>query len=392
MKLLFLTSRLPFPLDKGDKLRAYHFIKELSKKHEIVLFSLNDESASHEAEQEMLKYCKRVEVYQLSKLTIFSNLVRNVFKKLPFQVAYFFHQKAELRLQELIRQEQPDLVFYQLVRMAEYAVNTNIPKAMDYMDVLSVGVKKRVDQESLFKKFVFAMEHQRLTHYEQAVFNRFAKHFIITEQDRAQIPHNDRNHIEIISNGVDLTYFHPASEKKKSVYDVVFSGNMGYPPNIVCAEYLVNQVMPLVWKHQPQAKVAIVGTSPSAAVLALASDKVTVTGRVADIRKYFYESKMFAGPLFMNTGLQNKLLESMALGIPCITSTLANNALKGKPGHDVLIADDAPAFANAILDLMQDETKRNHIAKNAELFVNQHHHWSNIGEQLSKELESIRKK
>jgi glycosyltransferase involved in cell wall biosynthesis len=101
---------------------------------------------------------------------------------------------------------------------------------------------------------------------------------------------------------------------------------------------------------------------------------------------------MFAGPLFMNTGLQNKLLESMALGVPCITSTLANNALKGTPEVEVIIADDAQAFARAILDLMQDAAKRHIIAKNAELFVNQHHHWTNIGEQLSKELESIRKK
>jgi len=392
MKLLFLTSRLPYPLDKGDKLRAYHFIKELSKTHEVVLFSLNDQSPSKEAEQEMLKYCKRVEVYQLSKLTIFFNLLLNLFSKLPFQVAYFFHKKAEERLQEIIQEEQPDLIFYQLVRMAEYAVKADIPKAIDYMDVLSVGVKKRVDQESIFKKFVFAMEHKRLTDYEATVFDRFAKHFIITEQDREQIPHENRGNIVIISNGVDLDYFHPSNEKKEIIYDIVFSGNMGYPPNIVCAEYLVKQVMPLVWKHQPDAKVAIVGTDPSASVLALASNRVTITGRVADIRSYFYQSKMFAGPLFMNTGLQNKLLESMALGVPCITSTLANNALKGTPEVEVIIADDAQAFARAILDLMQDAAKRHIIAKNAELFVNQHHHWTNIGEQLSKELESIRKK
>jgi glycosyltransferase involved in cell wall biosynthesis len=276
--------------------------------------------------------------------------------------------------------------------MAEYAVKTDIPKAIDYMDVLSVGVKKRVDQESIFKKFVFAMEHKRLTNYEATVFNRFAKHFIITEQDREQIPHDNRGNIVIISNGVDLDYFHPSNEKKEIIYDVVFSGNMGYPPNIVCAEYLVKQVMPLVWKHQPDAKVAIVGTDPSASVLALASNRVTITGRVADIRTYFYQSKMFAGPLFMNTGLQNKLLESMALGVPCITSTLANNALKGKPAIDILIADNAQEFAKAILDLMDNDTKRNNIAQEAEIFVNAHHHWTMIGQQLSKELESIRRK
>lgn len=391
MKLLFLTSRLPYPLDKGDKLRAYHFIKELSKWHEVVLFSLNDEPTAEASKKELEKYCKRVEVYQLSKLTIFMNLIANIFRRKPFQVAYFTHRAAEETLQKLIAEEKPDLLFYQLVRMAEYGAGLTLPKALDYMDVLSVGVQKRIEQERGIKKWVFALEYKRLKNYEAEVFGRFKKHFIITDQDRVQIPHPSKEEIQVISNGVDLDYYQPPTEAREIQYDVIFSGNMAYPPNIICAEYLVNQVMPLVWAKKPAATVAIVGTSPSAAVLALASSKVTITGRVDDIRTYFYQAYVFAGPLFMNTGLQNKLLESMAMGVPCVTSTQANNALKGVEKKDILLADDAKGFADAILHLMNHSAERNELAKNAIAFVSQHHHWTSIAEQLNHELESIQK-
>jgi glycosyltransferase involved in cell wall biosynthesis len=273
--------------------------------------------------------------------------------------------------------------------MAEYAKDSKVNKVLDYMDVLSVGVQKRIDQESVFKKWIFKIEFERLSKYESDVFTRFKKHFIITEQDRNQIPHVSNQQIKVVSNGVDLDYFKPSKNEVEKKYDVVFSGNMGYPPNITCAEILCKQIMPIVWKSKPNAKVVIVGTSPSKSVLDLASETVTITGRVEDIRTYFYQSKIFVGPLFMNTGLQNKLLESMALMIPCITSTLANNALKGKSEHDILIADTVQDFATKILELLDNDAERISLAKNSFAFVNQHHHWKKIVEQLSKELENI---
>lgn len=389
MKLLFLTSRLPYPLDKGDKLRAYHFIKEISKFHEVVLFSLNDEETANSSVQELEKYCSLVVVHQLSKWTIYYNLFKNIFSRKPFQVAYFTNRIAKKKFEKLVAEEKPDVLFYQLVRMAEYGAALDLPKALDYMDVLSVGIQKRVEQERGLKKWVFALEHSRLKKYEAAVFHRFKKHFIITEQDRDQIPHPSKDKIQVLSNGVDLTYYQPPSEKNLLRYDIIFSGNMAYPPNIICAEYLVKQVMPLVWKIKHEATVAIVGTSPTSAVLDLASNKVIVTGRVDDMRTYFYQANVFAGPLFMNTGLQNKLLESMAMGVPCVTSTKANNALKGEANKDILIADDAEGFASAILFLMTHEQERNTLAKNALEFVTKHHHWTSIAIQLKNELESI---
>jgi len=386
MKILFLTSRIPYPLDKGDKLRAYNFIKELSKNNEIILCSICDEKVHPKAESELNKFCKSFYIFNINKLGILASLLKAVFSKLPFQVAYFTNTSIQKSIDEIVANEKPDIIYYQLVRMAEYAQNNSIPKFLDYMDVLSVGIEKRIEQEPFYKKWIFNLEFERLKKYEDEVFGRFKKQSIITEQDRDLIPTRSKHQIEIVSNGVDFDYFIPPLKVYEKRFDIVFSGNMAYPPNVVCAVYLVKKIMPLVWSKNKNVKVVIVGTSPSKQVLELASENVFITGRVDDIRTYFYESKIFVAPLFMNTGLQNKLLEAMAMKTPCITSSVANNALKATPSLDLLIADNENEFAVSILSLLSNENEMKKISESAYNFIFKNHNWSAIGNQLNQLL------
>jgi glycosyltransferase involved in cell wall biosynthesis len=218
------------------------------------------------------------------------------------------------------------------------------------------------------------------------VFKLYKKHFIITEQDRDLIPHPNRNEIEIISNGVDLSYYKPSSSANKKEFEVVFSGNMAYPPNIEGALFLVEKIMPLVWAIYPDSRVVIVGTSPTKKIQSLASKNVIITGKVDDIREYFYLSKIFVGPLFMNTGLQNKLLEAMACFTPCITTTEANNALKADANIELLIANSETEFAKKIIELLENENLREFLADKAYKFIISNHKWSVIAGNLSQIL------
>jgi polysaccharide biosynthesis protein PslH len=374
LKILYIVSRFPYPLEKGDKLRAYHQIKDLSQSNEVVLYALSDMDIEAAKIEHLKQFCKEVKVFRLSKFRIFFNLLRTTFTRIPWQVGYFYSHAAQKQIDKIITEYKPDHLFCQLIRTSEYVKKyTDIPKTLDYMDVFSKGIERRLPAIPFLAKPVYKAEQQRLVKYESTIFNYFNNKIIISEQDRDLIPHPDKNKIAVISNGVDPEYFKAVNYRKE--YDIIFNGNMNYPPNIESAEYLVNTILPLVIKKYPRIKVLISGANPAPKVKALASEYVVVSGWVEDIRENFGKSKMLVAPMFMSIGLQNKLLEAMALRIPCITSTLANNALRAKNGESILIADTPEGYAQQIFDLIYYEDKAKMIGLNGHYFVLENYNW-----------------
>ncbi|MBO6026483.1 MAG: hypothetical protein J6P73_04475 [Bacteroidales bacterium] len=226
MKIFVLLPRIPYPLEKGDKLRAYNQIKQLAKRNEIVLCALNDNAKVDEQEafQALQPYCASISFIKISKPRILFGLIRAFLKGLPMQCGYFYNRKAARKVDELIQKHQPDILFGQLLRVAEYIRHKNIPKAIDYQDVFSYGMKRRRDIASWITRPVFNMEYKRLCRYEAAIFDDFDVKTIISEPDRDLIPHPKKNEILIIPNGVDHEFFKPRQEEKR--YDIVFTGNM----------------------------------------------------------------------------------------------------------------------------------------------------------------------
>jgi sugar transferase (PEP-CTERM/EpsH1 system associated) len=381
MKVLIIVSRVPYPLDKGDKLRAYNQIKELSKKHQIILFALNDAKLDNESMDELKKYCVAITIFPLSKLSIAWNLFRTIFSKLPFQVGYFYSKKAQAKINSLIDKHKPDHIYCQLIRTAEYAKTSTIPKTLDYMDVFSKGIERRIEKDAIYMKPILKMEYKRLLSYESEVFDCFTNKIIISEQDRSLIPHPSRSEIKIISNGIDTAFFKPMTRPKE--FELLFNGNMNYPPNIESAEFLVNKIMPLVWAQMPMVRLLISGTSPNEKVLALESEKVIISGWVEDVRENYAKSKILVAPMQISIGLQNKLLEAMAMQLPCITSTLANNALKASHPDQIRVADSPEQYAAAIVELLSNEEKAKQLALNGYRYVLQHFNWESSTSQLS---------
>ena len=374
MKLFVILSRVPYPLEKGDKLRAFNQIKELSKKHQIILFALNDTALDERAVNELKKYCVALAIVKFSKFTIFFNLLRAFFNGKPLQVGYFYFSKAQKKVDELIKKHNPDHIYCQLIRTAEYVKNhPEIPKTLDYMDVFSKGMERRMHTDPFYMKPFLAIEYKRLLKYENKVFDRFNNKTIISEQDKNLIPHPQKEKIIVIPNGVDTSYFKPMPHKKE--FELLFNGNMNYPPNIESVEYLVEKVMPYVWSKLPNTRLLISGASPSSEVEALASNRVIVSGWVDDIRLNFAKSKILVAPMQISIGLQNKLLEAMAMQMPCVTSSLANNALGAKPDEQILVADTPEQYARQIIDLLQNEAKAKQIGMNGYQFVISKFNW-----------------
>jgi sugar transferase (PEP-CTERM/EpsH1 system associated) len=374
MKIMVILSRVPYPLEKGDKLRAFNQIKELSKKHQVVLFAVNDARLDENAVNELKKYCVAISIIPLSKQTVIKNLARSFFTGMPMQVGYFYFQKAQDKVNELIMKHRPDHIYCQLIRTAEYAKEfPQIPKTLDYMDVFSKGIERRKKTDPFYMRPVLSMEYRRLLRYERKVFSGFNNKTIISAQDRDLIPHPDKQQIHVIPNGVDTDFFKPLVRKKE--FELLFNGNMNYPPNVESVEYLVEKVMPFVWSKIPAARLLISGASPNARVMELESDRVVVSGWVDDVRENYAKSKILVAPMQISIGLQNKLLEAMAMQIPCVTSSLANNALGAKHNDQIMVADEPQQYAIQIIELLQNEAKAKQIGMNGYRFAVNNFNW-----------------
>lgn len=380
MKIFVLLSRFPYPLEKGDKLRAFNQIKYLAKNHEIHLCALNDTSLKPEYIKALEPYCSSIEVITLSKPIIVYNILRAFIKHLPLQVGYFYQSHAQKKINTLLNKIQPDHVFAQLVRVSEYVKKNPIAKTLDYQDVFSKGVHRRIETAPFFLKPVLKMEYRRLLRYEKNVFDYFDNKTIISEPDRILIPHPKNHEIEIVINGVDTDFFKPMKIEK--THDIVFTGNMAYPPNVNAAEFLAKEILPLVHQQMPDVKLVLAGAEPTAVVQALKSDHIHVTGWVDDIRSCYAGAKIFIAPMRIGTGLQNKLLEAMSMKIPSITSTLASEALQATPDLEIKIGQTAEDFAGHIVYLLQHPDKATKMAEKAYDFVHKHYNWDAATQKL----------
>ena len=379
MKLLFLTSRFPFPLEKGDKLRAYYFIKHLSLKHEIYLFAVNENNPDEKSFEELRPFCKAIEVVQISKTQSIINLAKAIFQKnIPFQTAYFTSENGKRQLNQFIHQHKPDAVFCHLIRMGEYMQDITIENSLlDYMDTFSIGMKRYAESGSLVMRAPAKIEYKRLLHYENKLFNQFKNKIIISKQDQSYIPHENNSSIAIIPNGVDADFYHGTISEKK--YDLLFIGNLSYAPNIYAIKYAAEQIMPLL----PALTLAVVGATPTEEISGLQSKNINIIGWVDDSRDAFNQARIMIAPMFISIGLQNKILQAMAMETPCVISTMANNALGATPELDVLIADSPEEFKIQINRLLNDEQLYQTIKINARNFILKNFNWTENIEKIN---------
>ncbi|MDD2322718.1 MAG: glycosyltransferase [Bacteroidales bacterium] len=386
MKLLILLSRVPWPVEKGDKLRAFHQIRCLSLHHEIHLFAVSDTKDNAEAHTKLSAYCSSVTFVQRSWSAVGWNVLRAFFSGKPLQTGLFYSRNAKNALHSLVEKIQPDHLYCQLIRVADLAKGLAIPSTIDFQDVMSVNILRRKKASPWWMKPVMAMEYRRLLRYEKEIFDRFDHHTIISFPDRDLMPFAERDTIHVIPNGVDYSYFYPVDEPKD--VDILFTGNMGYPPNIDASEFLVNEILPLVHQELPETKVMLAGANPHVRVQHLESSMVQVTGWVDDIRDCYVRARVFVAPMRIGTGLQNKLLEAMAMQIPCITTELANSALGAIDGRAIFIANEAKSIAAYILTLLKNPSLANCMAEEGYRFVHNHYSWEETTENLAQIMAS----
>lgn len=395
MRILFVT---PYPPSR-IRVRGYGFLTQLQQSHEVTIL------AQCASDQEMADVEKlraqgfEVLVVRESKK---KSALRSGFALLsttPVQVAYARSTRFTQAVRQLYQERKFDVVHVEHLRgiaSMEQLAGT-MPLVWDAVDCISLLFKQTITSgPSRSVRAVALLDHRRTRRFEAKMMGKL-RHIVVTsERDKQALIELYRTEardvessdetlgagIAVLPNGVDHQYFRPL-EQERQRGNIVFSGKMSYHANIATALYLHGQIMPLVWAQQPDATLTIVGSNPPSAIQELARDvRVKVTGFVDDMRPYVGRAEVMLSPMVYSVGIQNKVLESMALGTPVVVAAQAASALGTEPERDLLVATSAQEFADATLRLMNDANLRASLSQHGRVYVEQQHDWRNVVDRL----------
>lgn len=378
VKIFVLTSRFPYPLEKGDKLRAFRHIQALSEEHEVHLHCVSHQQVDADQMEALQPYCKEIHVYRLNTLQMILGLIWALTNNKPMSIGYFYNSSIKERIQTAFNNSKADAVYCQLIRMAEYAKDLPSFRVIDFMDSFSLIMERRMESAGKIMYQLFRLEKNRLKAYEENIHTNFNKYFFISENDSKVISHNPKKS-EILSNGIDIQYFSPTHNSSRKSYDLVFVGNMGYHPNVAAAHFIVSRILPQL-KEQ---RLLIAGARPAHSIQLLENEYVHVSGWLEDIRTAYGSAHIFIAPIFMGSGQQNKVLEAMSMGMPCLVTSQVNEAIGAIPGEAILLAETAEDFVKGVVKL-QDETYRNQVGRAARQFIESKYPWEQVNKLLLK--------
>lgn len=393
MKILIVTPRIPYPPYRGDKLKIFNLIKYLSKNHSVSLLTF------YENEEQLNGDFREVEKITTSAFAVRRTWVesllsvgKGIFSKLPFQVLFYQSAAFGEKLREITRDDSYDVIYFHLIRTTQYlkyVEGTSAIKVQDFTDAVSMYLSRYlVAEKNPIKKLGIGEEAKRIEVYEKEA-QPFDAIYVCSEKDSDYLSsrYNGKK-ISLLMNGVNLDTFTPL-EIPYQPNRIIFTGNMPYFANADAAVYFVKEVFPLVIKEIPDAKFYIVGQKPPQQVKALASSNVIVTGFVEDIRAEYCKSAVNIAPIRFGAGTLNKVIESLALGIPVVSTSMAISGLPAEIKSKIPSADTPSEFAKLVIDVLRN---RERYAKESEVLssiIRDKLSWDTILSDFEKELESL---
>jgi polysaccharide biosynthesis protein PslH len=403
MRILYLAHRIPYPPNKGDKIRSFNEIKYLSQRHEIHLACLADQASDIRYSTDLGKYCTKVHVERLVPSTARIKGAMSMLRGRPLSVGYFYSKPLQQVVNRWIEANRYDGFVCFSSPMAEYLFHCKALKdrfysfrapctvrrapslIIDFCDVDSDKWRQYACESTLPAKGIYLLESRRLLRYERRVNRVFDYSVFVSKPESELFLHlnPEAKGLKAISNGVDHTYFSPNSvrrapcalSRKTSV--LLFTGAMDYHANIDGVTWFCKEIFPLIKEKNPSAEFYIVGSNPTAPVKKLAEKPgIKVTGFVEDIRPYYSSADVCVIPLRLARGIQNKVLEGMSMARPVVATAKALEGIGATPGEHVLVADDASAIGRAVGDLLNNEEKRKALGQRARDFVVSKFDWS----------------
>ncbi|AJA09901.1 group 1 glycosyl transferase [Sphingopyxis fribergensis] len=363
-EILFLVHRAPWPPDRGDRIRSWHMFEALAKLAPLHVAAFADNKKEAEsARKKMAPLCKSltIEVRDASRLLA---LAQAVLHGEPVSNRLFRNATLARHVDELTGGGGITHIVAFSGQMAQYIPAAfNGPVLMDFVDVDSAKFATYAEQDKrLPLNWVHRREARVLGAYEAEVARRVDASLFVSEAEAALFRSRSglgAGKVRAVENGIDTDRFDPAVMLEPVGVGegplAVFTGQMDYRPNIDAVRWFAADILPLIRNRQPQARFAIVGRAPTDEVRALATlPGVTVTGEVPDVRPWLAAADAVVAPLLLARGVQNKLLEAMAMARPVVASAAAAEGVDATPGEHLLVADDTAAMADAVCSLFDD--------------------------------------
>jgi len=378
MRILLVCHRLPFPPKRGGKIRPFNIIRHLTESgHSVTVGSLARSEEEWQEGQPLKAYCDKLIVGRIGSVAAVSNMIGRLPTSVPSSMGYFYSRSLDREIREELRQHRYDLIFVHCSSVAQYVRSaTGIPSILDFGDMDS---QKWLDF-STYRRFPLSMgywfEGTKLCREEKRLAGRFDLSTCTTEAELETLRgFAVARQTDWFPNGVDAEFFVP-TEKPYDPDQICFIGRMDYYPNQQAMLYFCNDVLPLVQARRPETKLTIVGAEPSAEIRNLAERRgVTVTGTVPDVRDYVRASALSVAPLAIARGTQNKILESMALGVPVICSKKAAGGVDAVPGQHLLVAVSPEQYVDNIVRLLGSADERHELSTAARQRVLSSHSW-----------------
>ncbi|MCK4622656.1 MAG: TIGR03087 family PEP-CTERM/XrtA system glycosyltransferase [Desulfuromonadales bacterium] len=402
MKILYLAHRIPYPPNKGDKIRSYNELKYLSQGHEVDLLSLVDEPDDLQYKEELEQLCNRVGLFPLNKLVSKVKGIASLATGGTISVGYFYQKKMQQEVDLWLQEETYDAIICFSSTMAEYVFRSKVfsslshshrPKlVMDFCDVDSDKWIQYAAEAKFPMNSVYRLENRQLADYERRVYEAFDHTLLISAVEanlfREICPEHGK--VTVIPNGVDYEYFDSrkcAPNSRDESLSLVFTGAMDYHANVDGVVWFCKDIWPQLKQEFPALTFYIVGSNPTVEVRELAKiDGITVTGFVDDIRDYYNLADICAVPLRLARGVQNKVLEAMAMGKAVVTTSKANDGIQATDGEQLRVATTADEFIQAVRVLLKDSEGRTALGNNAREFVVARYDWKTNLEKLEKLL------
>ena len=395
MKILYLAHRIPYPPNKGDKIRSFNEIKYLAGNHTIDLICLADDPNDLQHQKALQKYCRKVFVQPINTGWSKVRGITEFCLGKTISVAYFYRHPVQKIFDQWLETEDYDAVICFSSPMAEYIFKSKLLKTagkggvskrpkliMDFCDVDSDKWLQYAQKEAFPLKQVYQAENFRLQAYETQVYKTFDASTVASQKEKElflQVCPAAENMV-VLPNGVDTEYFSPQStqpaEQLTDESALVFTGAMDYHANVDGVCWFCEHIFPAVRKQYENARFYIVGRNPAPAVEKLGTlPGVHVIGNVADIRPWYQKAAVFVVPMRLGRGVQNKVLEAMAMGRPIVSTSKANDGIGALDGEHLIIADSADNFARAVTGLLQDHNRQKILGVNARNFVLAENTW-----------------
>lgn len=398
MKILMLTPYLPYPLLSGGQIRTYNLLKQLAKSHQVTLFSLIKDDSERQYIPELEQYCYKVEVFKRSKQPFtLRNIIKTALSSYPFLVMRNHVPETIKAVKRELATGEYDLIHAETFYMMPHIPATTIPTILAEQTIEYLGYESYAQNTRwLPLKPLLYFDILKIKHWEKHFWQSCTKLIVMSQDDKEFIGQEIGNlqKIEVVSNGVDSAWFAQKPKKLPAQPTILSVGTFNWLPNVEAVNFLIQKVWPLIKKQMPEARLWVVGNSPTPDIYNYqqSDSSITVTGGIPDIRDAFNGAHVLVAPVFSGKGTRYKVLEALAAKTPVVATEIAVEGLGVDHGRHVLTNNTAEGLARETVRLLSSPSLREQLAKNGRAYVSSHYDWQSISRKLDAIYKELGKK